>query len=169
VLENLVSHYSGELPGVEPNSHIDSEVASMEVTLESPQHQTPNSQMASTIHHVVSVPEQVVSEHIGSEQIVPEQAETLDIPETISEPDYMITSDAFDAEDEQLHSSSNVIIQSVSDQPSTSNPTHTSTNSQPSSSSLAIQPITPAKPNIPSPPTLFLDSTILADVCENIG
>jgi hypothetical protein len=81
----------------------------------------------------------------------------------------MITSDAFDVEDEQLHSSSDVVIQFVSDQPSTSNPTHTSTNSQPSLSSLAIQPITPSKPNIPSPPTLFLDSTILADVCENIG
>jgi hypothetical protein len=31
VLDNLVSHYSGELPGVEPNSHKASEVASMEV------------------------------------------------------------------------------------------------------------------------------------------
>ena len=39
---------------------------------------------------------------------------------------------------------------------------------QPSSSNLAIQLCTPAKTNVPSPPTLFLDSTILADVCENI-
>jgi len=44
----------------------------------------------------------------------------------------------------------------------------TSTNDQPSSSSLAIQPCAPAKTNVPSPPTLFLDSTILANVCENI-
>ena len=33
---------------------------------------------------------------------------------------------------------------------------------------MAIQPIAPAKTNVPSPPTLFLDSTILAYVCENI-
>jgi len=38
---------------------------------------------------------------------------------------------------------------------------------QPSSSNLAIQPCAPARTNVPSPPTLFLDSTILADVCEN--
>jgi len=44
----------------------------------------------------------------------------------------------------------------------------TSINDQPSSSNLAIQPCAPAKTNVPSPPTLFLDSTILADVCENI-
>jgi len=44
----------------------------------------------------------------------------------------------------------------------------TSINDQPSSSNLAIQPLAPAKTNVPSPPTLFLDSTILADVCENI-
>ena len=37
VLENLVSHYSGELPGVEPNLEKVSEVASSEVALESPQ------------------------------------------------------------------------------------------------------------------------------------
>jgi len=44
----------------------------------------------------------------------------------------------------------------------------TSINDQPSSSNLAIQPCAPARTNVPSPPTLFLDSTILADVCENI-
>ena len=42
-------------------------------------------------------------------------------------------------------------------------------NDQPSSSNLAIQTCAPARPkNIPFPPTLFLDSTILANVCENI-
>jgi len=45
-------------------------------------------------------------------------------------------------------------------------PEITSTNDQPSSSSLAIQPVAPAKINVPSPPTLFLNSTILANVCE---
>jgi len=44
----------------------------------------------------------------------------------------------------------------------------TSINDQPSSFNLAIQPCAPAKTNVPSPPTLFLDSTILGDVCENI-
>jgi len=44
-----------------------------------------------------------------------------------------------------------------------------STYDQPSSSNLAIQTCAPDRTtNIPSPPTLFLDSTILVDVCENI-
>jgi len=50
--------------------------------------------------------------------------------------------------------------------------THTSTSThsnQPSSSHLVIQPITPPQPDkIPSPPTMYLDSSLLADVCENI-
>jgi len=46
-------------------------------------------------------------------------------------------------------------------------PTPFSINDQPSSSNLAIQPCAPSKTNVPSPPTLFLDSTILADMCEN--
>jgi hypothetical protein len=41
VLENLVSHYSGELLGVEPNSEKASEIASMEVVLEEPPQQQP--------------------------------------------------------------------------------------------------------------------------------
>jgi len=41
-------------------------------------------------------------------------------------------------------------------------------NDQPSSSNLAIQPCAPARTNVPSLTTLFLDSTILADVCQNI-
>jgi len=47
-------------------------------------------------------------------------------------------------------------------------PTNTSTNDQPSSSNLAIQPCASAKTNVLSPLTIFLDSIILADVCENI-
>ena len=43
------------------------------------------------------------------------------------------------------------------------------TNNQPSPSNLAIQPITPPKPTkIPSPPTMYQDLSLLADVCENI-
>jgi hypothetical protein len=42
-----------------------------------------------------------------------------------------------------------------------------STNDQPSSSNQAIQACAPARStNVSSPPTLFLDSSILADVCE---
>jgi len=61
--------------------------------------------------------------------------------------------------------------QVINNQSSTTNTIaepETSQNDQPSSSNLAIQPVSPAKPNVPSPPTLFLDSTILVDVCENI-
>jgi hypothetical protein len=54
-------------------------------------------------------------------------------------------------------------------EPSTSNQTPTSTNSQPSLSSLAIKLVAPAKPEVPSPPTIYLDSTLLEDVCENIS
>jgi len=50
----------------------------------------------------------------------------------------------------------------------TSTEPETSFNDQPSSSNLVILPVSPAKTNVPSPPTLFLDSTTLADVCENI-
>jgi len=56
----------------------------------------------------------------------------------------------------------------LNQQPSTNSSTETSINGQPSSSNLAILPVAPAKTNVPSPPTLFLDSTILADVCGNI-
>jgi len=47
VLDELANHYSGELPGFEPNLERASEAASDEVTLESPQQQAPNLQMAS--------------------------------------------------------------------------------------------------------------------------
>jgi len=169
VLENMVSHYSGELPGVEPNLERTSKVASGEVALESPQHQTPKLQMTSTTFPAVSVPEQTVSEQHVPEQNLSVHIEPLSIPETVSELDFMITSEASDVEIEQSNSFSTMIVTSVSDQPSdTFIQTPTSTNDQPSSSNLAIQPCAPAKTNVPSPPTLFLDSTILADVYENI-
>jgi hypothetical protein len=77
----------------------------------------------------------------------------------------MITSDAPDVEIEQ--SSTTVIEKSVPDKPSTSNSTPNSINSQPSSSHLAIVPATPTKPTkVLSPPTIFLDSTLLTDVSE---
>jgi len=63
---------------------------------------------------------------------------------------------------------SNSSSTSVPDEPSKTNTPTIPTNHQPSPSNLAIQPCAPAKTKVPSPPTLFLDSTILADVCENI-
>jgi len=47
VLEELTNHYSGELPGFEPNSENASEIASEEIVLESPHQQEPNLQMTS--------------------------------------------------------------------------------------------------------------------------
>jgi hypothetical protein len=89
----------------------------MEVASESPQHQSPNQQMTTTIspahvsssEHVstsehVSIPEPVVPEHIVPEQLAPEHtfSSTIPeyivpgqvlkpyIPETINEPDNII-------------------------------------------------------------------------------
>jgi hypothetical protein len=88
----MVSHYSGELPGVEPNSKKASEIASMEVTLESPQQEAPNSQMASITCPNVSVPEQCVPEQLVSSVHI----ESLSSIEKVSDPDFMITSEDSD-------------------------------------------------------------------------
>ena len=140
VLENLVSHYSGELPGVEPNQEKASEVAYSEVALESPQQQSPNVQMTSTTCPDVSAPKHVAPEHSGSRQLVPFHIESHPSLEKVSEPDQPLE---------------------------TNTSTATSTNDA-LPSNLAIQPCASAKTNVPSSPTLFLDSTIFADVCENI-
>jgi len=166
VLENLVNHYSGELSGVESNLEKAYEEASSEVASESPQQQAPNLQTASTTCPNVSVLEQTVPEQSVPEQFVPEHVpdhiESLSSFEQISEPEVS------DMEVEQSNSSSTEILTAAPDEPSETNtPTPTCTNN-PESSNLAIQPCAPAKTNLPSPPTLFLDSTILADVCENI-
>jgi len=63
---------------------------------------------------------------------------------------------------------SNSSSTSVPNKPSETNIPTIPTNDQPLTSNLAIQPCAPAKTNVPSPTTLFLDSIILADVCENI-
>jgi hypothetical protein len=169
VLDNLVSHYSGELPEVRPNLEKASEVAADEVASESPQHQAPNQQMTtSTSPEHVPTPEHVAPEHIVPEQLVPDQTFSPSIPETVSESDFMVTSDAPDVEIEQ--SFSTMIEKSVPDQPSTSNTQTPNSTSSQSSSSLAIQSVFPPKPTkVPSPPTIFLDSTLLQDVCEYIG
>jgi hypothetical protein len=76
-----------------------------------------------------------------------------------------------DSEDEHVNPQQcfTMIAEPIVDHPSSSNSQTNSTNVQ-SSSNLAIVPIAPPKPtNIPSPPTIFLDSTLIQDVCENIG
>jgi len=124
------------------------------------------------------------------EQVVADQSESHTSNEQITKPDLKILSDSSDNRNEQTNSwfkpgflnksassSSTMISESVPDQPSETNTlfvepnlsSETSTNDQPSSSNQAIQACTPARStNVPSPPTMFLDSTILADVCENI-
>jgi hypothetical protein len=75
-----------------------------------------------------------------------------------------------DSEDDQVDPQpSNMDIEIIPNKPSTSSTqTPNSTNGQ--SSSLAIVATTQSKPTkIPSPPTLFLDSTLLQNVCENMG
>jgi len=66
-----------------------------------------------------------------------------------------------------------VVLNSVPDQPSDTITKNADpepfTTDQTSSSNQALQTFIPAiTTKVPSPPTLFLDSTILADVCENI-
>jgi hypothetical protein len=125
VLENLVSHYSGELPGVEFNLEKASEVASSEVALESPQQQALNVQMASTICPEVSISEQCVPEQLVSSVHI----ESLSSIEKVGDPDFMITSEDSDVEAEQSNSSSTVVITYVTGQSlETNTRTTTSTN-----------------------------------------
>jgi hypothetical protein len=221
VLDELVNHCSGELPGYETNQERASKVASDEVTFESPQQQAPNSQMASiTCINIIIHPEQLpyhlnathsnisfdtalknlankrstfTEQSVSDSMTYQPEAHTLTnqhgsqtLIEQISEHDFMITSEDSDVEVEQTNfwvkpgflsksasSSSVVVSNSVPDQ---SSETITevaipepSTTGLPSSSNLAIQDCAPTRTtNVLSPPTLFLDSTILADVCENI-
>jgi len=150
IIQGLINHYSGELPGYETNLERASNLASDEVMIESPQQQAINSKMASLTSTVSVIypkqthPEQVVPEISVTEQIVPEQTVLeLYIPKQVIV---------------DQSPSTNAILEP-----------EISTNDQPSSFNLALQTCAPARTkNIPSTPTLFLDSTILANVCENI-
>jgi len=144
-----MNHYSGELPGYESNIKKASDIAFDDVITETPHQRTPNQEMASStntdfvlipdnIHPEPDVPELSVSKHSVPEPDVPE----------LSVPEHVFSNQSL---------STNTIVEP-----------ETVTNDQPSSSNLAIQPCAPAKTNVPSPLTLFLDYTILADVCENI-
>jgi len=140
-----MNHYSGELPGYESNIEKASDIASDEVMTESPHQQTPNQEMASSTNlDSVLVPDHTLPEPDVPELSVPEQSiPELDVPEA-SVPKHIISNQS---------PATNTIAES-----------ETSINDQPSSSNLAIQPCALAETNVPSPPTLFLDSTILADV-----
>jgi len=105
---------------------------------ESPQQHESNQEMTSSTNVNSVLISEPVPELAVSEQLVPK----LSIPEQVI----------------------------LNEQPTTNTSTEpeTSINDQPSFSNLAIQTVASAKTNVPSPPTLFPDSTILADVCENI-
>jgi len=144
VLENLVSHYSGELPEVESELQKASEVASYEVASESPQQQTIELQTAST-----------------STQIIPDHIESVSCTEEATDMEIEMTN--------SFSTSASVDISETNIPTLTTNIPTIPTNNQPSLSNLALQPSTPPKPTkIPFPPTMYLDSSLLADVCENI-
>ena len=144
VLDQLVSHYSSELPEVESELQKASEVASDEVASESPQQQQAEPQTALT-----------------KIQIVLEYIESTSCIEEVSEPE---------ATEMKIDITNSFSTSTSDDMTETNIPTTTiPTNNQPSSTHLAIQPITPPKPyKIPFPPTMYLDSSLLADVCNNI-
>jgi len=139
IIPNLESHYSGELPEYVSNSQISSDIASDEVMTKYPPQHEPNQEITTTTNtDSVLIPELSVPELTVPEQPSSEQS----------------------ASDLTLNNQSTITnIQTDHE---------TSTNNQPSSSNLAIQSVAPAKLNVPSPPTLFLHSTILANVCEGI-
>jgi len=82
------------------------------------------------------------------------------------------TEEATDMEIEMTNSFSTSTSHDISETSIPTIPTNIPTiptNDQPSPSNLSLQPITPPKPTkIPFPPTMYLDSSLLADVCENI-
>jgi len=96
-------------------------------------------------------------------QIIPEYIESASCTEEVKEPE---------ATEMEIDITNSFSTSASDDMTETNIPTKIPTqpiNNQPSSSSLAIQPIIPAKPDkIPFPPAMYLDSTLLADVCNNI-
>ena len=90
----------------------------------------------------LNVPEQTTSEESTSEHNASEQTTSVQNASKLPT---------------QIQSSTSIIHE----------PVQTKTD-QPSSSNLAIQLVKPARTNVPSPQTIFLDSTILSHVCESI-
>jgi len=148
ILTNLESHYSGELPEYVSNQQTAADIASDEVMIEIPQHQPPNSPTnnfvptSDILVPELNVPKQTLTEQSVHEHNASEQ--TASVQNACELP-------------EQTQSSTSI-----------NHETEHSTNDQPSSSNFAIQPIKPARRNVPSPPTMYLHSTILSHVCESI-
>jgi len=181
VLVELANHYSGELPRFEPNLERVSEADSNEVTLESPQQQALNLQIASNTrtdliilpvyqpyhlnatHSNISLgialrnlANKIASSHILSAYENPssEQPTLVMQPLNVAPP-----------------SEATFFSQPQHDQPSEPSiqmaVTENTATDLPSSSTQALQTFIPIQTtNISSPPTMFLDSIILADVCE---
>ena len=119
------------------NSQIASDIASDEVMTECSPHQTPNSDMTTSTNNG-SVP--------TNDILVPE----LTVPEQNA---------SEHSASEQIASEQNASELTTESQSTTTNlhEPETLTNDQPSSSNLAIQPITPTKISVPSPPTLYFN------------
>jgi len=190
VVQDLINHYSGKLPGFEPNIERASEIASSEVTSESSQQQEPNLQMASNtctdlIIHPVFQPQYIhatrsnISLGIAWRNLANQKSfasENLSFfledyshvvqPLNVAAPSDAILIDLDSDEEESI----------MCDQPSTSS--HNSELINPfvvtdisftdASSSYNQLSSTIQTTNVSSPPTLLLDSIILKEVCENI-
>jgi len=139
IIPNLESHYSGEPPEYVSNSQIASNIAFDEVMTECPPQHEPNQEMATT----TNIDFVLIHEILVPELTVPKQ--------TASE-----------------QSVSELTTNSQSTTTNTQIDHETSTHDQPSSLNLVIQHVAPTKTNVPSPPTLFLHSTILSNLCDII-
>jgi len=132
VLDQLVSHYFGELPEVASELQKAFEVASDEVASESLQQQQTEPQIALT-----------------KIQIIPEYIESTSCTEEVSE---------LEATEMEIDITNSFSTSASDDMTETNIPTTIPTqptNNQPSSSHLAIQPINPVKPDqIPFSPTM---------------
>ena len=185
ILVELEKHYLGELLGFESHLERASEAASDEVTLESPQQQVPNLQMASNtctdlIIHPVYQPYHLNATHSNISLGIA----LRNIANKYASYHILFASEHPSSFSEQL----TLIVQPLSVAPPSeatfvSQPQHdqpfkpsiqmvvieNTAIDLPSSSTQALQTCTPIQTsNISSPPTLFLDSIILADVCESI-
>jgi len=98
IIQDLMNHYSGELPGYESNLEKASDIAFDEVMTECPHQQTPNQEMASSTntdfvpipdHDVpeLVVPKQPVRELVVLEQVISNQSPATN---TIVEPEISI-------------------------------------------------------------------------------
>jgi len=123
VLDQLVSHYYGELPEVESELQKAFEVAPDEVASESPQQQSAEPQTDST-----------------KIQIIPEYIESTSCTEEVSEPE------ATEMEIKMTNSFSTFASDDMSETNIPTTIPNIPTNNQHSSSHLAIQPITPLIP-----------------------